>query len=183
MEEWCMWTNNVNILYEKLPYMMVPMQKNWIEFVGRPRSIISIKHNIRRVSFKAEWIARLGLKTKHAPFMSLVLYWCWHATQIKKSCHTYEGGTSQTYKGVTPHIWRSHVTHMKESCHTSGKVVTHKAFTSYVVAHMMESCHTYERRGLVSTLHDQVSFTLQLLAAQHCDTNKVRCFVQIYSLL
>jgi len=115
MEEWCMWTNNANILYEKLPYMMVPMQKNWIEFVGRPRSIISIKHNIRRVSFKAEWIARLGLKTKHALFMSLVLYWCWHATQINKSCHTYEGGTSQT----------SHATHMKEPCHTYEGVLSH----------------------------------------------------------
>jgi len=42
------------------------------------------------VSFKVEWVVQLGLKTKHSPSRSLVLYWCGSAWVTEEQLHPTE---------------------------------------------------------------------------------------------
>jgi len=63
--------------------------------------------------------------------------WKWHVTQIKTSCHRYEG--------VMSHVWMRHVTHMNASCHTYECVMSHVWIcnvTHMRATHMKGSCHT-----------------------------------------
>jgi len=93
--------------------------------------LVKTRHplHLRHPVLVAKWMDDSYTRLKQSCYI-----WLSHVTNVKASCHTYEGVMS-----CEPREWISHVTWMDESCHMNGWVMSHEWMSH--VTWMDESCH------------------------------------------